>query len=58
MKQQSPYPNATSAHKALASKCAAEHKLMNSIGCFQKDFTSHAVKQRTVCGWRYEIFTS
>ena len=44
-KQRSPYLKATPAQKALVGKYAAEHEVMNSIRCFQKDFTSDALKE-------------
>ena len=53
-KQRSPYLKATPAHKALVGKYAAEHGVMNLIRHFQKDFTSDALKESTVRGWRDE----
>ena len=49
MKQRSPCLKATPAQKD-----AAEHGVMNSFRCFQKDFTSNALKESTVRGWRDE----
>ena len=54
VKQRSPYLKATPAQKALVGKYAAEHGVMNSIRRFQKDFTSDALKESTVRGWRDE----